>query len=63
VCWDGRRAGERQVWWQAEPASAVGREATRRPANEESPFSINIFKIFFQIPSFKYHFEQENDIF
>ena len=31
VGWAGHGAGERRARWQAEPASAVGREARRRP--------------------------------
>ena len=38
VGWAGRGAGERQARWQAEPASAVGRERRRRPAKGEIIF-------------------------
>ena len=48
VGWRGCGARERGARWQAEPASAVGRERRRRPAKGE-----NIFLIFYFQGNFK----------
>ena len=54
-----RRGARRRL---AGPASVVGQKRGGGPRRRKSPFP-NIFSRNFYMPSFKYYFEQENDIF